>query len=68
MLQFWRIQQVLLTDTLVTKVNSRRGTWMIKFFGAFNGWMRAFPIKKESEERDALSLLFQQVGVPPSWC
>ena len=47
MLRYWRIQQVLFTDTLVTKVKSRRGNLYAQVFGASNGWKGAFPIKKK---------------------
>ena len=65
MLRYRRIPVDMFTDTLITKVKSRRGNLYAQIFGAPNGWKRAFPIKKKSEAHEGLSLLFQRDGVPP---
>ena len=65
MLRYRRIPVDMFTDTLVTKVKSRRGNMYAQIFGASNGWKRAFPMKKKSEAHEGLSLMFQRDGVPP---
>jgi len=64
-LRYRRLPLDLFTDTLITKVPSRRGNKYCQVFGASNGWKRCFPIKARSEAHHALSLLFQRDGAPP---
>ena len=64
-LRYRRLPLDIFTDTLITKVPSRRGNKYCQVFGASNGWKRCFPIKAKSEAHHALSLLFQRDGAPP---
>ena len=61
MLSYRRLSVDLFTDTLITKVKSRRGNLYDQIFGASNVWKRAF----ESEAHERLSLLFQRNSAPP---
>ena len=64
-LRYRRLPLDMFTDTLKTKVPSRRGNKYCQVFGCSNGWKRCFPMKAKSEAHHALSLLFQRDGVPP---
>ena len=64
-LRYRRLPLDMYTDTLITKVKSRRGNKYCQVFGCQNGWKRAHPIKAKSEAHHALSLLFQRDGAPP---
>ena len=64
-LRYRRLPLNLFTDTLLTKVKSRRGNLYCQVFGATNGWKRAFPMAKKSDAHEALSLLFHRDGAPP---
>ena len=43
-----------------------RGNRCVKIFATDFGWSFFFPTKLKSEVHEALSLLFQQGGVPPA--
>ena len=65
-LRYRRLPMYLFTDTLITKVTSRRGNKHAQIFGAAIGWKRVFPIKTKGEAHEALSLLLQRDGAPPN--
>jgi hypothetical protein len=64
-LRYRRLGVDLFTDTLITKVKSRRGNKYAQVFCAANGWKRAFPMKTKGEAHEGLSLLLQRDGAPP---
>ena len=55
----------LFTDTLIAGTVSKRGNKNTQVFATWNGWTRAYPMKRKGEAHEALSLLFQREGVPP---
>ena len=61
MLSYRRLSVDLFTDTLITKVKSRRGNLYDEILDASNGWKRDL----ESEAHEGLSLLFQRASAPP---
>jgi hypothetical protein len=54
----------MFTDTLYSTFLSRQGNKAAQVFGTNFGFVRAFPMKLESEKHEALSLLFYRDGVP----
>ena len=44
---------------------SKRGNKYAEIFVTKFGWLHFFPMAKNGDEHEALSLLFQQNGVPP---
>ena len=66
MLRYRRLPLPLFTDTLITKVKSRRGNLHMQVYAAANGWVRAYPEKTKGDAHSTLSLLFQHEGAPPS--
>ena len=53
----------LYTDTMYSTVESHKGNKAAQVFCTQNGWSRAYPLKKEADAHEALSLLFQREGV-----
>ena len=66
MLRYRRLPLPLFTDTLITKVKSRRGNLHMQVYAAANGWVRAYPERTKGDAHSTLSLLFQREGAPPS--
>jgi len=64
-LRYRRLPVNLFTDTLLTKVKSRRGNLYCQVFGATNGWKCVFPMANKLDAHEALSLLFHRDGAPP---
>jgi phage replication-related protein YjqB (UPF0714/DUF867 family) len=54
------------TDTMFSKILSRQDNKVAHIFSTDFGFVRAFPMKKEKEAHEALSLLFDRDGVPNS--
>ena len=54
------------SDTLISKVKSKRGNLYAQVFATKFGWCRVFPMRLKSEAHHALSLLFARDGVPPT--
>jgi hypothetical protein len=52
------------TDTMFFSTKSIVRNKAVKVWCSANGWKRAFPMKKENEAHEALSLLFHIDGVP----
>jgi hypothetical protein len=52
------------TDTMYLTILSRQDNKAAKIFCTDFGFVRAFPMKRESEAHEDLSLLFQGEGVP----
>jgi hypothetical protein len=59
-----RLPVTLFTDTMYSTILSRQGNKAAQVFCDGTGWGRAFPMKKEKEAHEALSLLFHIDGVP----
>jgi hypothetical protein len=59
-----RLSVTLFTDTMYSTILSRQGNKAAQIFCDGAGWGRAFPMKKEKEAHEALSLLFHRDGVP----
>jgi hypothetical protein len=54
----------MFTDTMYSTVLSMQQNKADKIFCTDFGFVRAFPMKKEIEAHEALSLLFHRAGVP----
>ena len=54
----------MLTDIVKSAVISKRGKKYIQFFNLTYGWVRIFPIPKQSCAHEALSTLFKRDGIP----
>jgi hypothetical protein len=63
-LRYHRLPITMYTDTMYSTIASRTGHKAAQVFCTGNGWIRAFPMKKEKEAHEALSLLFHRDGVP----
>jgi hypothetical protein len=59
-----RLHVTLFTDTMYLTILSRQGNKAAQVFCDGAGWGRAFPMKKEKESHEALSLIFHRDGVP----
>jgi hypothetical protein len=59
-LRYHRLSVTMFTDTIYSKIPSRKQNKAAQIFCTHFGFMRAFPMKKESEAHEALSLLFHQ--------
>lgn len=56
----------MFSDMMFSNIKSARGNKPAQVFATAFGWCRAFPMTAKSEAHDALSLVFQHVGVPPA--
>jgi hypothetical protein len=54
----------MFTDTMYSTILSRQQNKAARIFCTDLGFVRSFPMKKESEAHEALSLLFHRDGVP----
>jgi hypothetical protein len=54
----------MFTDTMYSTILSRQQNKAAQIFCTDFGFVRAFPMKKEIEVHEALSLLFHREGVP----
>ena len=54
----------MFTDTMFSKVKSKRGNTCAQVLSTAEGWTCVYPMKKKSEAHEALSLLHQREGVP----
>jgi hypothetical protein len=63
-LRYRRLTVTHFTDTIYSTILSRKGNKAAQVFCEGAGWGRAFPMKKEKEAHEALSLLFHRYGVP----
>jgi hypothetical protein len=63
-LRYCRFPVTLYTDTMYSTILSRQKNKAAQIFCTDFGFVRAFPLKKEKEAHEALSLLFQRYGVP----
>jgi hypothetical protein len=52
------------TDTIFSNSKSRQGNKAAQVFCTADGWTRAFPMAKEKDAHEALSLIFHGDGVP----
>jgi hypothetical protein len=66
MLRYKRLLHTCFTDTMIAGIPSKRGNKYAQVFSASYGWARAFPMKRKGGAHEALSLLFQRDGVPPT--
>ena len=64
-LQYRWIQHDVFGDTLLASTKSKRGNKYAEVFVTKFVWSRAFPIAKNGDAHEALSLLFQRDVVPP---
>jgi hypothetical protein len=62
-LRYHRPPVTMFTDTMYSTILSRQQNTAAHIFCTDFGFMRAFPMKKESEAYEALSLLFHRDGV-----
>jgi hypothetical protein len=63
-LRYLRLPVTMFTDTMYSIIISRQENESAQIFCTDFGFVRAFPMKKESEAHEALSLLFHRDGVP----
>jgi hypothetical protein len=63
-LRYRRLPVTMFTDTIYSAIISRQENKSAQIFCTDFGFVRAFPMKKESEAHEALSLLFHRDGVP----
>jgi hypothetical protein len=54
---------MLFTDTMYSAILSRKGNKAVQIFCDGAGWGSDFPMKKEKEAHEALSLLFHRDGM-----
>jgi hypothetical protein len=59
-----RYPVTMYTDTMYSTILSRQMNKAAQIFTTDFGFVRAFPLKKEKEAHEALSLLFYRDGVP----
>lgn len=65
-LRYNRLRHDVYGDTLIAKVPSwKRGNKYAQVFATRFGWARAYPMRSKGDAHEAVSLLFQQCGVPP---
>jgi hypothetical protein len=62
-LRYRRLPVTLYTDTMYSTILSRQQNKAAQIFTTDLGFVRAFPMKLESESHEALSLLFHRDGV-----
>jgi hypothetical protein len=63
-LGYRRLPVTMFTDTMYSKNLSRQKNKSAQIFCTDFGFVRAFPMKKESESHESLSLIFKRDGVP----
>jgi hypothetical protein len=63
-LRYRRLPFTMFTDTMYSTIISRQQNKSAQIFCTDVGFVRAFPMKKESESHEALSLIFHRDGVP----
>jgi hypothetical protein len=63
-LRYRRLPFTCFTETMLSNSKSRQGNKTAQVFCTANGWTRAFPMAKEKDAHEALSLLFHRDGVP----
>jgi hypothetical protein len=63
-LRYRRLPVTMYTDTMYSTILSRQMNKTAQIFTTDFGFVRAFPMKKEKEAHEALSLLFHRDGVP----
>ena len=64
MMRYNRIPHSVFTDTLKSRVSSKRQNTHAQVYCTEFGWTRAYPMKSESEAHYTLSKLFKDIGVP----
>ena len=64
-MRYRRLRNDVFGDTLLARTKSKRGNKYVKVFVTKIGWSRAFNMAKNGDAHEALSLLFQQYGLPP---
>jgi hypothetical protein len=63
-LRYRRLPVIMYTDTMYSTILSRQKNKAAHIFCTGFGFVRAFPLKKEKEAHEALSLIFHRYGVP----
>jgi hypothetical protein len=63
-LRYCCLPVTMYTDTMYSTILSRQMNKAAQIFTTDFGFVRAFPLKKEKESHEALSLLFHRDGVP----
>jgi hypothetical protein len=63
-LRYLRLPVTMFTDTMYSTILSRQHNKVAQVFCTDFGFVRAFPMKLESEAHEALCLLFHRDGVP----
>jgi hypothetical protein len=63
-LLYRRLPVIMFTDTMYSNILSSKQNKSAQMFCTGFGFVRAFPMKKQSEAQYALSLLFYRDGVP----
>jgi hypothetical protein len=63
-LRYRRLPVTMYTDTMFSTILSRQKNKAAQIFCTDFGFVRAFPLNKEKEAHEALSLLFLRDGVP----
>ena len=63
-LRYRRLRHDFFGDTLLAGTKSKSGNKYAKVFVTKFGWSRAFPLDKNGDAHDSLSMLFQRYGVP----
>jgi hypothetical protein len=63
-LRYRRLPVTMYSDTMYSTIISRKQNKASQIFTTDFGFVRAFPMKLESEAHEALSLLFHRDGVP----
>jgi hypothetical protein len=63
-LRYRRLPVIMYTYTMYSTILSRQDSKAAQIFCTDFGFVRAFPMKRESEAHEALSLLFHKDGVP----
>jgi hypothetical protein len=63
-LRYRRMSVTMFNDTIYSTILSRKHKGAAQIFCTAFGFVRAFPMKKESKAHESLSLLFHRDGVP----
>ncbi len=66
MLRYRHLRHLVFTDTMFSNTYLRWNNKCAQVFASNSGWVRVYPMKTKGEEHNALSLMFQHEGVPPS--
>ncbi len=66
MLQYRHLCHPVFINTMFSNMYSHRNNKCAKVFASDFGWVHVYPMKTKGKAHEALSLMFQGEGIPPS--